>query len=189
MQRKTKRRPDAFAAERRRAAPYTRPDKISASMFPLVRATHGNGLRSRERRFESCRGTAQRHKFEHSDNLGGAEARASGLRRCGRAPELVPDMCPESAADEQVSPAQADWRSRSPDRSVTSGRCSCAYAARLRPPRRSARVRRRIGVIGRSGRRLERRPAGGTESLMSMLTVPLNSVRPPVAPVNGAGPI
>jgi len=39
MQRKTKRRPDAFAAERRRAAPYTRPDKISASMFPLVRAT------------------------------------------------------------------------------------------------------------------------------------------------------
>lgn len=49
MQRKTKRRPDAFAAERRRAAPYTRPDKISASMFPLVRATHGNGLRSRER--------------------------------------------------------------------------------------------------------------------------------------------
>src|SRR6266487_2772649 len=47
MQRKTKRRPDAFAAERRRAAPYTRPDKISASMFPLVRATHSNPLRSR----------------------------------------------------------------------------------------------------------------------------------------------
>jgi hypothetical protein len=57
MQRKTKRRPDACAAERRRTAPYTRPDKISASMFPLVRATHSNPLRSRERRFESCRGT------------------------------------------------------------------------------------------------------------------------------------
>jgi hypothetical protein len=56
MQRKTKRQPDAFAAERRQAVSYTRPDKISASMFPLVRATHGNGLRSRERRFESCRG-------------------------------------------------------------------------------------------------------------------------------------
>jgi hypothetical protein len=56
MRCKTKRRPDAFAAERRRSAPYTRPDKISASMFPLVRATHGNGLRSRARRFESCRG-------------------------------------------------------------------------------------------------------------------------------------
>ena len=56
MQRKTKRRPDAFAAERRRTAPYTRPDKISASTFPLVRATHSDGLRSRERRFESCRG-------------------------------------------------------------------------------------------------------------------------------------
>jgi hypothetical protein len=56
MQRKTKRRLDAFAAERRRTAPYTRPDKISASMFPLVKRKHGNGLRSRERRFESCRG-------------------------------------------------------------------------------------------------------------------------------------
>jgi hypothetical protein len=47
MQRKTKRRSDAFAAERRRAAPYTRPDKISASMFPLVRGLHSNPLRSR----------------------------------------------------------------------------------------------------------------------------------------------
>jgi hypothetical protein len=56
MQRKTKRRPDAFAAERRRAAPYTRLDKTSASMFPLVRATFSNPLRSRQRRFESCRG-------------------------------------------------------------------------------------------------------------------------------------
>ena len=56
MQRKTKRRPDAFAVERRRAAPDTRPDKISASMFPLVRGVHSNVLRSRERRFESCRG-------------------------------------------------------------------------------------------------------------------------------------
>ena len=56
MQRKTKRRPDACAAERRRAAPYTRPDKISANTFRQVRAIQGNGLRSRERRFESCRG-------------------------------------------------------------------------------------------------------------------------------------
>ena len=55
MQRKTKRRPDAFAAERRRAAPYTRPDKISANTFRQVTAILGNGLRSRERRFESCR--------------------------------------------------------------------------------------------------------------------------------------
>jgi hypothetical protein len=55
-QRKTKRRPGAFAAERRRAAPYTRPDKISASMFLLVRGVHSNPLRSRARRFESCRG-------------------------------------------------------------------------------------------------------------------------------------
>jgi hypothetical protein len=56
MQRKTKRRPDACAAERRRAAPDMRPGKISASMFPLVRGIHSNPLRSRERRFESCRG-------------------------------------------------------------------------------------------------------------------------------------
>jgi len=56
MQRKTKRRADAFAAERRRAAPYTRPAKISASTFRPVRAIQGHGLRSRERRFESCRG-------------------------------------------------------------------------------------------------------------------------------------
>jgi hypothetical protein len=56
MQRKTKRWPDACASERRRAAPYTRPDKSSASMFLLVRGVHSNVLRSRERRFESCRG-------------------------------------------------------------------------------------------------------------------------------------
>ena len=56
MQRKTKRRPDASAAECRRAAPYMRPGKISASTFWQVRAIQGNGLRSRARRFESCRG-------------------------------------------------------------------------------------------------------------------------------------
>jgi hypothetical protein len=55
-QAKTKRRPDACAAERRRAAPDTRPGKISANKFRQVRAIQGNGLRSRERRFESCRG-------------------------------------------------------------------------------------------------------------------------------------
>src|SRR6266550_6008561 len=47
MQRKTKRRPDACAAERRRAAPDMRPGKISASTFRQVRAIQGNGLRSR----------------------------------------------------------------------------------------------------------------------------------------------
>jgi hypothetical protein len=96
--------------------------------------------------------TTQRHKFEHSGNLGRTEARAPDLRRCGRAPELVPDTCPESAADEQVSPAQADWRSRSPGRSVTSGRCTCAYAAVMRRWRtRSAACRNGSG----SGRQVE----------------------------------
>src|SRR4029077_12187769 len=47
MQRKTKRRPDACAAGRRRAAPDMRPGKISASTFGQVRAIRGNGLRSR----------------------------------------------------------------------------------------------------------------------------------------------
>ena len=69
MQRKTKRWPDACAAERRRAAPYTRPDKISAGMCPLVRGVHSNPLRSRERRFESCRGhqirTLSRRRFHY----------------------------------------------------------------------------------------------------------------------------
>ena len=37
-------------------APYARPDKISASAFPQVRGVHRSGLRSRERRFEPCRG-------------------------------------------------------------------------------------------------------------------------------------
>jgi hypothetical protein len=54
MQCKTKRRPGTCAAERRRAAPDMRPGKISASTFRQVRAIQGNGLRSRERRFESC---------------------------------------------------------------------------------------------------------------------------------------
>ena len=36
--------------------PDTCPGRTPASMFRLVRRIHGNGLRSRERRFESCRG-------------------------------------------------------------------------------------------------------------------------------------
>src|SRR6476660_273114 len=48
-------------AERRWAGPYTCPVKISASMFPLVRGIHGNALRSRERRFESCLGHCLGH--------------------------------------------------------------------------------------------------------------------------------
>jgi hypothetical protein len=47
------------AGKARGAAPDTRPAKIAASAFPLVRVLHGNGLRSRERRFESCRGTGR----------------------------------------------------------------------------------------------------------------------------------
>ena len=37
--------------------------------FPLVRAMHSNPLRSRARRFESCRGHRSRHKFEHLNDL------------------------------------------------------------------------------------------------------------------------
>jgi hypothetical protein len=65
MQRKRKRRPDACAAERRRAAPHTRPAGTPAATFPLVSAIPGNGLRSRcswrqpappcPRRRRSCR--------------------------------------------------------------------------------------------------------------------------------------
>jgi len=41
---------------RRQAAPDTRPARTPAATFPLVSAISRNGLRSRERRFESCRG-------------------------------------------------------------------------------------------------------------------------------------
>ena len=81
-----------------RAAPDMRPGRPRGSAFPQARGVHSNPLRSRERRFESCRGHFQRHKSEHSGNPGRAEARAPDLRRCGRAPEPVPDTCPESAA-------------------------------------------------------------------------------------------
>jgi hypothetical protein len=55
-------RGDVTAAERHapgrpdRAVPDTRPGRTPASTFPQARGMHGNGLRSRERRFESCRG-------------------------------------------------------------------------------------------------------------------------------------
>jgi len=39
-----------------RVAPDMRPDRTFGSTFWQVRAIQGNGLRSRERRFESCRG-------------------------------------------------------------------------------------------------------------------------------------
>ena len=40
--------------------PDTRPDRTSASMFLQVRGLHNNPLRSRARRFESCRGVLVR---------------------------------------------------------------------------------------------------------------------------------
>ena len=45
-----------LAPSARWAAPDTRTHKTPASMFPQARGMHSNGLRSRERRFESCRG-------------------------------------------------------------------------------------------------------------------------------------
>ena len=39
-----------------RVAPDTRPGKTRENAFVLARAVQGNSLRSRERRFESCRG-------------------------------------------------------------------------------------------------------------------------------------
>jgi hypothetical protein len=43
------------------AAPDGPPIMVCGNSFPLVGSVHSNGLRSRARRFESCRGT----KFEH----------------------------------------------------------------------------------------------------------------------------
>jgi hypothetical protein len=40
----------------------TPPDRVHANSFRLVRATHSNPLRSRERRFESCRGHCRGHR-------------------------------------------------------------------------------------------------------------------------------
>ena len=56
MQRESKADREACIAGRRRAAPDARPARTPAAAFPLVSAIPGNGLRSRERRFESCRG-------------------------------------------------------------------------------------------------------------------------------------
>jgi len=47
----TRQRPNDY-----RAAPHTRPAGPSATMFALVSAIRGSGLRSRVRRFESCWG-------------------------------------------------------------------------------------------------------------------------------------
>jgi hypothetical protein len=44
------------AAQVRRAAPDTPPDRVWANSFLLVTAIHSSPLRSRVRRFESCRG-------------------------------------------------------------------------------------------------------------------------------------
>ena len=44
----------------RRAAPDTRPGRTSPGTFSLVRGVYSNPIRSRERRFESCRGALVR---------------------------------------------------------------------------------------------------------------------------------
>jgi len=41
-------------------------------------------------------GTAQTHKFEHSDNLGPTGRQPCDLRQCSALPDLAPDMRPES---------------------------------------------------------------------------------------------
>jgi len=56
MRRETKAGREACTAGRRRAAPDARPARTPPAAFPLVSAIPGNGLRSRERGFESCRG-------------------------------------------------------------------------------------------------------------------------------------
>jgi len=48
------------------AAPYTRPGKISASMFPLVRAARSNASGAVSAGSNPAEGTVQRHKFEHN---------------------------------------------------------------------------------------------------------------------------
>jgi len=42
-------------------APGTPPIMVCGNSFPLVRGVHSNVLRSRERRFESCRGHCRGH--------------------------------------------------------------------------------------------------------------------------------
>jgi len=46
------------------AAPHARPTEPRQALFPLVTATSGHALRSRERRFESCRGRKIEHAIE-----------------------------------------------------------------------------------------------------------------------------
>jgi hypothetical protein len=80
---------------------------VCRNSFPLVRRIHGNGLRSRERRFESYRGTGQRYKFEHSDNL--ALNRGSSPPTCGNA-QAFRILCPIRARKQAPAtngPAQA----------------------------------------------------------------------------------
>ena len=93
----------------RRAAPYTCPDRHLRARFPLVRGVHSNPLRSRERRFESCRGTAQRHKFEHSGNLGRAETRAPDLRRHDAFQTVCPIRAHSQALDGRTGLLSSRW--------------------------------------------------------------------------------
>jgi hypothetical protein len=76
--------------------PYTCPGDTRQSTIPLVNAVQGNPLRSRERRFESCRGTVQRHKFERLGNLDAMRRRGYDLRKRGSVPDLIPGPPPEA---------------------------------------------------------------------------------------------
>lgn len=68
-------------------------------------------------------GTAQRHKFEYSDNLGPIERQACDLRRCGRGPDLVSYTCPAATGRTGELPAHQHHT-----RTIfgpKTGRCSC----------------------------------------------------------------
>jgi hypothetical protein len=79
-----------------RVAPHTRPGGALQTMFTLVRVLQCNPLRSRVRRFESCRGHWSEHKLERSANLGATSARACDLRKRRRVRDLAPRSAPET---------------------------------------------------------------------------------------------
>jgi hypothetical protein len=115
-----------------RPVPNTCPEGSPTSTFALVRAVQSNGLRSRERRFESCRG----HSSEAYSNT------LTILSRLGARPVTCGDavlsqaLCPIRARipppDRRVPLLSGGSHSRPPSRSATAGRCSwhlcCSYA-------------------------------------------------------------
>lgn len=97
---------------------------VCATSFPLVRAVYSNPLRSRVRKFESCRGAGQRLNSNSPTMSGRLSARPVTCGNADASRTLPPGPPPETGPQPAESPAQRRNPNDGQAVAVPGGRCS-----------------------------------------------------------------